>query len=483
MPFVYAQGSQNEKLHVIPLPPTEEELIGAKLQGDTKVTQTLSLDEALERAFMGSPDVEAARANLCEALQLVCQAKSAFYPSMTSHLYVTAEPDFGETAQQATSQLDGINIAPNTPVEFKVDTSWTLYNGCINRFQLLASKLNQQHASLGIAETKRLLREAVNQAYYAAVLAQLRMGIAEHNTKFNETLRDFVARRRKAGMASKSEMLNFQIKAGDARMQYYQARRDYGVLLSVLGALMNLCQPMDAEKIRLTKPDDANAFTWNPDVQQAACFAVQSRADLRQMRVRIEESIAEINVAKGAFMPDVTLQTDYSIGLTTKDEVGQTADQRGAAGLVVGWDVFQGGYRRAQLNQRKAATSRLRAEYQREILNFRGQLTALRERILWNRELVKNQTETLKYAEEDRLLVVKLYESGLVSVTRLNEVQKDYVHSAERLAAAKVYFHLAWADWWTAVAVPEAYTAMQVSNEVGKPNKECDMPDVRSTIK
>ena len=134
---------------------------------------------------------------------------------MSSNLYLTVEPNFGETAQQATAQLGGINIAPNTPVEFKVDTSWTLYNGCINRLQLLVARLNEKHACLGVAETKRLLREAVNEAYYAALLSQLRMGIAEHNTKFNETLRDFVARRRKAGMASKSEMLNFQIKAGE----------------------------------------------------------------------------------------------------------------------------------------------------------------------------------------------------------------------------------------------------------------------------
>ncbi len=424
----------------------------AQKEVDRMGASTLDLNQVRCRTFAGSPDVAAAKARLERAIAEVVKTRSQFYPTISTEYDVTYFPDFGGGTG---SQSEG-------PTRFEADASWVLFNGFRRKFELLASNLAWRSACHGVDESARILEEAMNQAYYSALLAQLTMEIAEQDVWFNESLADFVSRRRSAGMASKSEFLNFKIKAGNARRKYLTARREYGVLLAALGAIMNLCEPLDPEKVRLARPDSDSLPETEADWKSSFQFALKHRPDITQRVLAIRQGCAQADAARGDYWPEVSLESDYSVGSSEEPNLVSIADEAASVGVVIRWNVFEGFRRPAEVASQVARARELKEDYRRTVLDLIGQLKEIQQRVEWNKKLVANQEDTHKFANEDRNLVLRLYEADLVSITRLNEVQKDFTQSAERLANAEVRLALAHVDFQTAMGLlcPEARAAV-----------------------
>jgi outer membrane protein TolC len=413
--------------------------------------RSLTIQEARRMTFANSPDIEMAKARLEKAIAGVVTAKSEFFPTLSFEYDLTHFHNFDSAT---TSGSDG-------PHRVGADFEWSVFEGFRRKFELISSQLDDRSARYGICEALRLLQHAMNQAYYAAILSQERMTIAEQNLQFNQTLADFVQRRRASGMASKSEYLNFMIKAGEARREYLSSQRDYGVLLAVLGALMNVTEPLDSKKIRLVRPAQLPVELTDANFKASLQHAIRNRPDLTQQTLEIRKSDAMVGVAQSDYWPMIDFESNYSLGSSEEPNLVQINNEALSAGLVISWDLFQGFRRPAQVAAQRANTSQLKATYRRSILDLIGQLKGIEQRINLNEQLVDNQTKTHAYATEDRELVLKLYEASFVSITRLNEVQKDYVHSAERLALAQISLEMARDDYEIALGLlePEAQAA------------------------
>ena len=415
--------------------------------------RTLTIEEARRMTFANSPNIEMAKARLEKAIAGVVTAKSEFYPTLSFEYDLTHFHNFDSSG----------SAGGDGPHRIGADFEWSVFEGFRRKFELISSQLDDRSARYGICEAMRLLQHAMNQAFYAAILSQENMAIAEQNLQFNQTLADFVQRRRASGMASKSEYLNFMVKAGEARRKYLTARRDYGVLLAALGAIMNVTEPLDAKKVRLVRPTQPPIELTDANFKASLQKAIRSRPDLTQQTLAIRKSDAMVGAAQSAYWPTIDFETNYTLGSSEEPNLVQINNEALSAGLTIEWDLFQGFRRPAEVAAQRANTSQLKADYRRSILNLIGQLKAIEQRINLSEQLVDNQTKTLSYATEDRELVLKLYEANFASITRLNEVQTDYTRSAERLALARIDLEMARDDYEIALGIlePEALAAAQ----------------------
>ena len=170
------------------------------------------------------------------------------------------------------------------------------------------------------------------------------------------------------------------------------------------------------------------------------------------MKIELERNLVEQNIERGKYWPEVSIDSNYSIGLLEfETDVLSNPSQSGASGMVVRWNTLDGGRRTANVQKKVAQGGQLNASLQKARQNLQAQLAALLQEIRLNRELVANQTETLAAATESRDLVMNLYASGLVSITRMNEAQQDYIRSANSLITARVRLYLAWENLQTAM--------------------------------
>ena len=236
--------------------PKSMELKNAEQEPNTKLPE-LTLCESQRHALFDSPDVVGAIARLDEAHAQIMDARADYYPQLKTQfdLFENYDFDSANTIAQATPINRATGSSTDEYLDFYANVRLLLFDGFVRKRTLEAAKLESKYSEVGIREAQRLLIEEVNSVYFAAVLAQLRMEIAEKDVRFNNYLKFLVTQRRQAGDASKSDVLNFKVKAGEAERSYIEMRREFGVLLAALSSLMNLPTPLDPNNTRLVVPD------------------------------------------------------------------------------------------------------------------------------------------------------------------------------------------------------------------------------------
>jgi outer membrane protein TolC len=176
-----------------------------------------------------------------------------------------------------------------------------------------------------------------------------------------------------------------------------------------------------------------------------AALATAGRASLaaaeRQVAIRDEA----IRIARGAFLPSVSLQAHYGRQLQPSQMFGFGEEWRGdaAATLSVSVPIFNGGQRNAELQ-----TARLEAE------RARLQLSQLREGVQVEYEQARGEAErartaiaarqtTVQAAERVYNLTVLRYERGLATQLEVSQSRLELLQARSNLAQATADLRIA----------------------------------------
>lgn len=442
-------------------------------------TVALSLDDALSRAFGKSEEVRLARSQVELAETQVTSARSAALPQISGSLNYTRtfqspyggtgsgfqipdslrfEPDSTASMAERIRYLE--RNAPNAGLEglgglfgnlpfgqqhayvASVNASQLLYSGGRTGAAMKIAKQYGAQARLGFQEQLSDIELNVRTAYYHALLARELEDIAAAAVEQAKRFLDQERLRFQAGSSSELDVLRAEVSLENLRPQLVEARNASELATLDLKRLVNIpvTQPL-ALTTRLEEPP-LDSGTTGP----IATAKVEARPAVQSAEQQVAIREQQVSIAKGAFLPSVSLQLNYGRQLWPSGAFDwSNANWRPdfTAGIGVTVPIFSGLKRSAdvelaqvELRQSQLQLSQLREAVQLEYERARGE----RERA---RSSIAARRRTVDQAQRVYDLTVLRYEKGLATQLETSDARLALLQARTNLAQAVSDYYVA----------------------------------------
>ncbi len=408
-----------------------------------KGTDSLTLDRAKELALRNNPTLLEAASALEAAKFRYYQALGAYSPSVFTGVSVGQDVFRGPPT-------DGYSVSDNTFFSYSlVQANWVVFDGLSREFNLVSSIRNRSIRTAMEEDSKRILLRGVAYAWNNILLAEEQKRIALADLEFQQDMLKDSELRRKAGTASRADVLNFRGKVISAKESMvsaeYQCELGTFALANLMGYRRGALPP--GLKLRRGEIERRLGESLEPDPDLLLNLALANRPDLKIFREKLRLSEAGLWKSWGAFLPKVSAFAGYSnIETGNSSSAGNIAGQlqiRGNSfdyGVNASLVLFNGF---ARYNAVREARENLRstelegaAKWLAVVQDVRSSAAEFRQ----CRKLLALSRENLRVLEQQRDDVAREYRAGSVGITRLNEAQLNYVRASA--AAASSLFKL-----------------------------------------
>ena len=320
----------------------------------------VTLQEAVQLALKHNHNVRIAQYAVGEKQHVKEAAKSSYFPSIRN------DTSFARVTDTQLIQLREGSLS--APGETPIPAANTIINQGGRNLTTSGTQITQPLTSLlkikqanEIAEadvkasreqanlTENDVALAVHQVYYSILIAQARRSATEARIKASQDLQSERIQQVKFGSALEQESI-------ESRAQFLQSKQELlttDLQLSDLKLKLN-----DLMGLPLTTGLDLDSLV--PEFQEACsreeCVktALGAHPEIRKGRAEVEKAEAAIRLAKtDIWVPDVEAFARYS----HQDNVPFLANNFGTFGIHLGYELFDGGRKRAVLHERKSQLS------------------------------------------------------------------------------------------------------------------------------
>ena len=395
-----------------------------------KVKIKLTLDDFRQMALKDNPSLAVAKARVDAAMAGVRQAQAAYYP--TVNLESTAQHSRDRTIRTTGAYSSRMNY------DVTLSSTWVLFDGFQRRFNLLNAKYDRENAEESERNARRLLMQAISQAFYSALNFQNHMVIAKEDADYNSMLLDDAQKRHDSGVAKQSEVLNFILQVKNAEVNYVTAEQNWRtgmIALAALAAIDFNSLPSNVwDYYELVEPNDANKEM--PPFDTLLAQAKENRPDLKAAEAKIIIAKEGMDAAKGTFLPSITLYTNYGFNKDKNTRFSDSYDRVINGGIRLNWTLFNGFKTPAQIAQGRATLASAFKERDNLLIEIESSLRQNLLVLATSRKQFQYQEEILKTAKEIRDLVHQEYLGGTTTITRLNEAQTAVTKAASERSSA-----------------------------------------------
>jgi outer membrane protein TolC len=246
----------------------------------------------------------------------------------------------------------------------------------------------------------------VAEAYFRARQAKEAIGVLEASVKSLQTSYDASKSLHDSGMATNSDTLRAEVALTAAKENLITANNDYNVALAGLRAAMGL--PQDAP-LELAP----NAVDTAPDT--ALNIQPVERPEISAQTAAVKSAEAGKKAAKAGRLPSVSLTADYF-----NEPVGAEFPRLSntlMAGVLVRFNMLDGGLTRANINEADAATRKAREDLQsaKRQVEFEQQTAKLN--LASAQARVDTTTTQVRSAEESLRALQAGYKEGMTPLT------------------------------------------------------------------
>jgi len=316
--------------------------------------------------------------------------------------------------------------------------SQLLYSGGRTGAAMNIAREFREVARLELVEQTAEIELQVRSAYVNALLAQEIAAGAQQALQQAEAFLQQERLRLSAGRASELEVLRGEVSRDNLRPQLVQAQNAAELALLNLKRLVDV--PLDAPLVLTTPLDVPSAEALARPV--VAAEALARRASVAQAERQVTIAEQNIRIARGAFLPSVSLSMNYGRLLYPSSPVDLTGDWRTdwTAGLNVSIPLLSGGQRAAQLAQARiqAEQARIQLAQLREGVQLQyAQAAGERERA---RTAIAARQTTVQAAQRVHDLTVLRYQQGLATQLEVSQARLELLQARTNLAQAVADF-------------------------------------------
>jgi outer membrane protein len=392
-----------------------------------KIQGQLSLRQAVEIALRESPVLRGAVAELQAAEARLQMARSEKRWQLSANTFASTGTQGGILSSPPTVMPSATMLLPRRSfIDFNAMLMFPLFTG--GRLEALIrqaeSVRNATAAQLEAMKLDVVLETKI--AYRRALLAREMVRVAEaYAAAMEERVRiDKVAAQ--VGRIPEFWVLRSEAELANARQMLVNARRDYEIALLNLKTIMGIHPD---SQIELTDGLEVEEPKLDLDREKLLSIAFANRPEIRGASQQVSAQTFAIQAAKALYLPQVSLMTmaDYMRGTGGMGAGGYLV------GIVLGLPIFDGGRRKAAVNEAKAMSRKALADLEKVKLQIALEVeTALRE-FFAAQQNVKTAEAALRAAREDERVAKVRYEAG-------RSVLVEYLDAVAALVRAEVNY-------------------------------------------
>jgi outer membrane protein TolC len=248
--------------------------------------QILNLDELIAEALQNNPQLQAAKNNAAASRATIRQAASWEAPEIGMEFRQTPVKSF-----------------PN-PVKNGMETDYYLQQMIPFPGKLAAMSAAAKSGAAMAEQEYHALRNIIirrlKTVYYEIYLVQHKIKINAENQDLMKKFVGIAIRQYEVGMALQPDVLRAQTELSLLVNEGVTLQREEKVAESMLNALLNrpIDQPLgEVDEIMITVPN------W--EYQQLSAIALETRPEIKAMKLAIRMNEAEIKAAKREYWPDL----------------------------------------------------------------------------------------------------------------------------------------------------------------------------------
>jgi multidrug efflux system outer membrane protein len=316
------------------------------------------LDDLEARALSGSPTLAVARARFDQAARNVDVARADGGASIAGSAQLQRErlSEHGLIP----SQFLGFNWygQGDLGVSFNYDFDFWGSHGA----DIVAAVDRARAAAAERDAAGSMLAAAVADTYFAWQADQARLTLAHQIVAGYERGRAIVAARARQGLDSDDNVHKADAELGAGREEIAKLEGDARIRHAALAALLGIApkdlgdlKPLPLPKAAAGLPDDAGLDL------------VARRADVAASRWRVEAALKDVDVARDAFYPDLSISAMAGLSSIDLGKLLTPGSAVFAAGPALHLPIFEGGRLRARFGVSQAALAAAVADYHQAV--------------------------------------------------------------------------------------------------------------------
>ena len=407
----------------------------------------LTLNEAQAIAVQNNPSFKARYFAVSQARAQYYSRFAYYLPSVTASYDMKSYHNHGYT-EDAGASYKTYTSAPS------MTASLLVFDSFQREMNLLAARYNWKSSEQLEQDARRLLLQNVAYAFNNVMLAKARREIALEDMRYNRQLLKETELKYGVGASTLSDVLNFKVNYNNAESNLYSANYNLASSKYALAALMGLTEGTIPDDVEFPEELSVDGEML-ADESVYLDAALSNRPDLKALRETLEASKFSYYSSIAAFGPVVTANlgvgynnaaSHYSpfasdSGYKSHQGIRRNRYSTFSSGISVSWELFSGG--RTFFNMRASQAAMEQAEYtlaDKWITVINDVRTAY-ENYIVSLKTVKLYQKNLEAVRKMRDLVDDEYEAGNCAITRVNEVQREFVNAETYLAQAVVSMH------------------------------------------
>ena len=409
---------------------------------------TLTFQDALERARGLDPQLSLATTDAESAHQDRVQARAAMLPSVNlSNQYLFTQGN-GVLASGRYVTNDGVHVY----------RAWGVFHQDLSANTLTKTSYRRATAAEMLARAKleiarRGLKVTVTKAYYDLVIAERSYATAEQSLTNARRFLQVSQELEHGGEVAHSDVIKFALQANQADQAFREAK------LAMETARLSLAVMLFPDfNENFTVVDDLSSVPALPPLGDVQAMAEHENPQLRSAIETLKESQLDVATARQAFLPSLTVDTDYGIEanhFALRSRVNADPDKGRLPNLgyfmtanislpVWNWGAMRSKLKQAQLRRQQA---------QMELSFTQRQLITNLLAVYNEADTARAEAETLRQsadlaAESLRLNTLR-YQAGEATVLELVDAANTLVQARNAYDDGEARYRMALANLQT----------------------------------
>jgi NodT family efflux transporter outer membrane factor (OMF) lipoprotein len=412
------------------------------------------LDDLEKQLLANNTDLEVAYAHYQQSVAFVTQASADLYPS------VTLEPSLFRERQSATRPLrsggpnDYNAITLGGEVDYEVDL-WGRVRDTVKaaKDEAIATQADLASVQLSL------------QAQLADSYVQLR-GLDQQTELLRQTVVAFTKALQLTealhggGIVAGLDVERAKTQLSSAQSQLSQTLAQRALLEHAIAVLVG------ASASEFTLPETTASLPLPAIPVGVPSVLLQRRPDIAAAERRVAEANAKIGVARAAYFPSLTLTAQGGLQSSAYANFFSAPNFFWAVGPQLAQYIFDGGFRRGQLEAAKAATSEAGARYRGVVLTAFQQVEDNLSLLADLGTALQQQKDAAAAAERALSLALTQYKQGAVGYldvvtaqTAALDAEVSAIQIQTRQLSANVQLIRAVGGGWSTDQLEQAATA------------------------
>lgn len=382
----------------------------------TTIFPNATLKKHINQALANNPDLRSSAARLEEAGFNTRFAQAGLSPTV----YATG------SGANSRSNPTGASTLQTELYTAQLDARWELDVWGRIRAGISASTSDQAAAAADYASARQSIAAQTAQAYFELLRASSLLDLAERRLKSFQKTYDLVNRRFEAGTADLGalDLARTDIENTRSAVALSKDTRDQAArrLATLSGAYPS---------------NSATATQW-PSLARSVSSQIPStllmkRPDIDAAYQRIRAADSRVTVAHRDLYPDFTLTASFGQQSLMLKKLADSNFNAWSILADISAPLIDGGARRAELGAANARAKRALADYQSTVLNAFSEVENALGSETYLRQQYAATTKALTAARSAEARGLRSYDSGLINILDLLEVQRRTFATEESL--------------------------------------------------